>query len=52
MIDWVKAMNQIPEKIILVHGEPTAQNVFRVKLQDELGVEVLVPELLDEIKLQ
>ena len=35
MIDWVKAMNQIPEKIILVHGEPTAQNVFRVKLQDE-----------------
>jgi metallo-beta-lactamase family protein len=52
MIDWVKAMNQLPEKIILVHGEPTAQNVFRVKLQDELGVEVLVPELLDEIKLQ
>lgn len=52
MIDWVKSMNEIPQKIILVHGEPTAQNVFRVKLQDELGVEVLVPELLDEIKLQ
>jgi metallo-beta-lactamase family protein len=52
MIDWVKSMNEIPQKIILVHGEPTAQNVFRVKLQDEFGAEVIVPELMDEINLQ
>jgi metallo-beta-lactamase family protein len=52
MLDWVKSMNEIPQKIILVHGEPTAQNVFRVKLQDELGAEVIVPELMDEINLQ
>jgi metallo-beta-lactamase family protein len=51
MLDWVKAMNRLPEKIFLVHGEPTAQNVFRVKIQDELGIEVIVPELNDEINL-
>jgi metallo-beta-lactamase family protein len=52
MIEWVRSMNQLPRKIILVHGEPTAQNVFRVKLQDEFGVEIMVPELLDNIVLE
>lgn len=52
MINWINLMDQIPQKVILVHGEPSAQNVFRVKLQDEFGAEVLIPELYDEIKLQ
>lgn len=51
MIDWVKQMNKTPDKILLVHGEPQALNIFRVKLQDEIGCEVVIPELYQEIKL-
>jgi metallo-beta-lactamase family protein len=49
-MEWLKAMNQLPEQLFLVHGEPSAQNSFRVKIQDELGLNVVIPSLYEEIQ--
>ena len=39
----------IPEEVFLIHGEPTAQDAFRVKLHDTYGWNVTIP-MLYEIK--
>jgi metallo-beta-lactamase family protein len=51
LIDWIKAFKSKPGKIILVHGEPSAQSALRVKIQDELNIPVQVPVQNDEIIL-
>lgn len=42
LIAWVKKLNPVPKQLMLVHGEPCAQEMLRVKLQDELHVPVKV----------
>jgi metallo-beta-lactamase family protein len=42
---------KIPEKIVLVHGDPEVQEVFATHLRHNLKTEVLVPEFLDEIEI-
>ncbi len=51
MLDWMNNFQRKPKKNFLVHGEPQAQDVFRVKIQDELKIEVVIPQLNDEFKL-
>lgn len=51
MLRWMKNFKKKPNKIFLVHGEPQAQNIFRVKIKDELKIEVVIPELYQEICL-
>lgn len=51
MLRWLKNFKKKPNKIFLVHGEPQAQNIFRVKIKDELKTEVVIPELYQEIDL-
>ncbi len=51
MLDWMKQFKKKPQKIFLVHGEPQAQEVFRVKIQDELKIKVVVPNQNDEVVL-
>ena len=51
MLEWMKKIKKKPKKIFLVHGESQSLNSFRVKIKDEIGVEVLVPEINDEFKL-
>lgn len=48
LLQWMKGIRSTPEKIFLVHGEPQAADVFRVKIKDEFGWECEIPEL-DEI---
>jgi metallo-beta-lactamase family protein len=48
LLQWMKGIRNTPEKIFLVHGEPQAADVFRVKIKDEFGWECEIPEL-DEI---
>ncbi|HTB33090.1 MAG TPA: MBL fold metallo-hydrolase [Bacteroidia bacterium] len=43
MIDWIKQFKQKPSRIFLVHGEPLAQETFRVKINDELGIDTIIP---------
>ncbi len=48
MIDWIKQFKQKPSKIFLVHGEPVAQEAFRIKILDELGIDTIIPHQNDE----
>jgi metallo-beta-lactamase family protein len=42
---------KIPEKIILVHGDPEAQEVFATHLRHHLKTDVVIPDFLEEIEL-
>jgi metallo-beta-lactamase family protein len=49
LLDWTSKIKNIPEEVFLIHGEPTAQDAFRVKLHDTYGWNVTIP-MLYEIK--
>ncbi|MGZ3755525.1 MAG: MBL fold metallo-hydrolase RNA specificity domain-containing protein [Mucilaginibacter sp.] len=42
LIAWLKAFKQVPANIYLVHGEPSAQEALRVKINDELKVRATI----------
>ncbi len=43
LLDWVSEIKNFPEKVFLVHGEPTALDALRVKLRDRLGWNASIP---------
>ncbi|MFD2915737.1 MBL fold metallo-hydrolase RNA specificity domain-containing protein [Psychroserpens luteus] len=51
LINWMSTIKNIPEKIYLVHGEPTALDAFRVKIKDVYGWNVTIPKLTDVEKV-
>jgi metallo-beta-lactamase family protein len=51
LINWMSTIKNIPEKVYLVHGEPTALDAFRVKVKDVYGWHVSIPKLTDVEKV-
>ncbi|SRX55151.1 MBL fold metallo-hydrolase RNA specificity domain-containing protein [Aequorivita sp. CIP111184] len=47
LLDWTSDIKNAPEEVFLIHGEPTAQDAFRVKLKDTYGWNVTIPKLYD-----
>lgn len=47
LLDWSSNIKNIPEETFLIHGEPTAQDALRVKLQDSYGWRVSIPKLFE-----
>lgn len=47
LIAWMSTIANVPEGIFLVHGEPTALDAFRVKIQDVYGWQAHIPKLND-----
>ncbi len=47
IIDWLADIAPSPEYIFLVHGEPTAQDALRVKLETEKGWLARIPRLME-----
>lgn len=47
LLNWTSEIKNIPEQTFLIHGEPTAQDVLRLKLQDTYGWKVSIPKLFD-----
>lgn len=47
LLDWMDSIKNIPEQVFLIHGEPTALDAFRVKIQDTYGWQVKIPKLSD-----
>jgi len=47
LLDWTNNIKNIPEETFLIHGEPTAQDAFRVKLHDTYGWKVTIPKLYE-----
>lgn len=51
LIDWVKRFKTPPGQIMLVHGEPSAQEALRVKIQYELHIPVKILRPNDDVIL-
>jgi metallo-beta-lactamase family protein len=51
LIQWLRHFKHLPEKIFLVHGEPSAQEALRVKIQDELNIPVEIQKQNQETVL-
>ena len=48
---WLSEIENKPENVFLIHGEPTAADAFRVKLKDRYDWDAQIPKLNDEITL-
>jgi metallo-beta-lactamase family protein len=43
LLDWVRAIEKPPQRVFLVHGEPSSLEAFAKTLREDLGLEVHVP---------
>jgi metallo-beta-lactamase family protein len=44
VLDWLRGFEAPPERCFVVHGEPAAADALRLRIQDEFGWRVAVPE--------
>ncbi len=51
LVHWLGAIKNIPEKVFLIHGEPTALDCFRSKIIDAYGWHVTIPKLYESFSL-
>ncbi|XLS30716.1 MBL fold metallo-hydrolase RNA specificity domain-containing protein [Flavobacteriaceae bacterium M23B6Z8] len=51
LLDWMSQLNNKPQKIFLIHGEPGTADAFRVKIRDVYGWEATVPSLGETFSL-
>lgn len=51
LLDWSSKIENIPEAVYLVHGEPTALDTLRVKLRDTYNWNVQIPKLYDIVEI-
>lgn len=45
LLDWLSEIKNIPEEVFLIHGEQTALDAFRLKIQKEKNWNVCIPKL-------
>lgn len=51
LIDWMRGFPEPPRHTFVTHGEPAAADALRLRIKDELGWRVSVPEYRDEVTL-
>lgn len=51
LLNWMNRIKNIPEKVYLIHGEPTALDAFRIKIKDTYNWNATIPKLTDVEKL-
>ncbi len=51
IIAWLRTCEEAPRRTFVTHGEPTAADALRRRIQDELGWTVSVPSYSDVVKL-
>lgn len=52
LLDWLSQVKNKPEKVFLIHGEPTAADTLRVKIKDTYQWPVHIPHLNEEIEVE
>ncbi|PRX44080.1 MBL fold metallo-hydrolase RNA specificity domain-containing protein [Salegentibacter salegens] len=52
LLNWISEIKNIPEKVFLIHGEPTALDSLRVKIKDRYNYPVSIPAINDVINLE
>lgn len=51
LLDWLNEIKNFPEKVFLVHGEPMALDMLRVKLEDKFNWKIQIPKLYEAIEI-
>lgn len=51
MLGWLKNFKHPPQRVYLVHGEPSSTNALKNKIEEELGWKCTIPEYLQTEKL-
>jgi metallo-beta-lactamase family protein len=51
LLNWMSSIKNIPEKVYLVHGDPSALDAFRVKIEAVFNWNVSIPKLTDVDKV-
>ncbi|MCE9521739.1 MAG: MBL fold metallo-hydrolase [Alphaproteobacteria bacterium] len=51
LMDWLKGFEKPPRRTFVTHGEPAAADALRLRIKDELGWDVRVPEHLESVDL-
>jgi metallo-beta-lactamase family protein len=53
LLNWMKNIKNIPEKVFLIHGEPTALDAFRVKIKNTYNWTAIIPKLdsVEEVEI-
>lgn len=51
LLNWLGNIKNVPEKVFLIHGELTALDAFRAKLNDTFGWSIEIPRLNQEMEL-
>lgn len=44
LLDWLRKMKTPPQQVFIVHGEPEAAEVFRLLVEERLGLNAVVPD--------
>lgn len=45
LLNWLRSTVNKPKKVFLVHGEPSAMDSLRLRIQDHIGYEVVIPKM-------
>ncbi|MBQ4802960.1 MBL fold metallo-hydrolase [Aquimarina sp. MMG015] len=51
LLDWVSKIKNIPEKVFLIHGEPSASEAFDTKLKHTLNWKTHIPKLHEVLNI-
>lgn len=51
LLYWTDEIENIPESVFLIHGEPGATDTFKVKLKDTKGWHCRIPKLYETIEV-
>ena len=51
ILDWLSEIKNVPENTFLIHGELTALDALRVKIQDVYGWRVTLPKLYSTVEV-
>ncbi len=51
LLEWTSEIKNVPEQVFLVHGEHTAQDALRVKLQDTYKWHIKLPKLYEIVEV-
>lgn len=51
LLNWMSNIKNLPEKIFLIHGEPSASDCLRVKIKDNYDWIATIPKLNEMVKV-
>ena len=52
LLEWIQGLAEPPRKVFVIHGEPTAADTLRMRIEDDLGIDASVPDYRQLVELR